>query len=75
MLGSLNSYGTGLFIEQFLSVWQKEGFPTYLNPSNGDENTLGATVCLTCCMYCILLHHHFLLYFLNVWNVWNIDIS
>ena len=32
--GSLNTFGTGLFIEQFLSFWQKEGFPDYIMPTN-----------------------------------------
>ena len=30
--GSLNTYGSGLFTEQFLKAWQAEGFPDYILP-------------------------------------------
>lgn len=30
--GSLNMYGSGLFIEQFLAMWTKDSFPDYTSP-------------------------------------------
>ena len=36
--GNMNLFGSGSFADQFLTLWQKEGFPQYSLPSDSIES-------------------------------------
>ena len=36
--GNMNLFGSGAFADQFLTLWQKEGFPQYSLPSDKIES-------------------------------------
>lgn len=40
--GSLNLYGSGLFSDFFLTMWQAEGFPTYTEPAKQEGPEKGS---------------------------------
>jgi hypothetical protein len=45
--GSLNMYGSGLFSDSFLMLWQAEGFPTYTVPASASPRESGMVSYLT----------------------------
>jgi hypothetical protein len=52
--GSLNIYGSGAFSDQFLHIWQSEGFPDYACVAQEEtkETGLVRNVAVPCDMIC-----------------------